>query len=143
MVEYDNSAPIRHHRDLRVWQEAMRLVEEVYRVTDLLPDGERFVLVAQMRRAAISVPSNIAEGYGRDGRRDYRRHVRIATGSLCELETQLVIAGRLGYVTREQAADAWTLIQNLGKMLHALARKLGQSPPSPRSPSPEARTPHG
>ena len=106
------------------------LVEEVYRITATFDPDERFVLVPQMRRAAVSVPSNIAEGYGRRDRGDYRRHVSFANGSLKELETQLIIAGRLKLVTRISATKAWGLLQDVGKMLNRLLASL-EDPPRP------------
>jgi four helix bundle protein len=114
------------HRDLDVWIKAMDLVEETYRLTRGFPDEERFGLTAQMRRAAVSVPSNIAEGYGRADRGNYRQHVSIANGSLKELETQLIIAGRLQFVSRASAARAWSLLQDVGKMLTRLQGSLRQ-----------------
>jgi len=89
----------RVHHDLQVWQEAMHFVEIVYRVTSVFPDSEKFGLVSQMQRAAVSVPSNIAEGAGRSGDKELLRFLYIARGSLCELETQFLIAQRLGYIS--------------------------------------------
>jgi len=102
----------------------MDLLDEIYIVTKKLPSDERFILVSQMRRAALSVPSNIAEGYGRKHRGEYVHHVSIAFGSLCELETQLIVCGRQKYITKEQAAKAWELIQRTGKMLNKLLSSL-------------------
>lgn len=87
----------RRHHDLQVWQNAVALVKSVYSLTKALPDEERFGLTAQMRRAAISVPSNVAEGAGRSSRREFYRFLGIARGSLCEVETQLRIGLDLGY----------------------------------------------
>lgn len=111
------------YRDLQVWGKAMSLVEEVYRLTNGFPDAERFGLSSQIQRAAVSVPSNIAEGHARGGG-DYSRHVSIARGSLAELETQLEIAVRLRYVTREQVKAAWKLSQEVGRMSNALSQVL-------------------
>lgn len=113
------------YRSLDVWQKAMTLVEAVYSVGRAMPDGERFGLTSQLQRAAVSVPSNIAEGYGRGGG-DYRRFVLIARGSLMELETQLELAVRLGLVERPIVADAWPLTQDVGRMLTRLAGALGK-----------------
>ncbi|MEM7626323.1 MAG: four helix bundle protein [Planctomycetota bacterium] len=117
---------IESYRDLEVWQTSIEEVEEIYRLVKVFPEDERFALTLQMRRAVISVPSNIAEGYGRNTRKEYLRHLAIANGSLKEVETQLIIAGRLGYVSRDDAAKAWSLLQSVGKMLTALRK-------SPRS----------
>lgn len=112
------------YRDLEVWQAAMDLVEEVYRVTVGFPDDEKFGLISQMRRASVSIPSNIAEGYGRRDRGDYLRHLSFANGSLKELETQLIIVGRLKITTREKLSKAWKLAQSTGKMLGRLIAAL-------------------
>ena len=85
-------------RNLVVWQKAIALVTEIYRSTQSFPSDERFGLTAQIRRAAVSVPSNIAEGQGRISRGEFRQFLGHAKGSLCEVETQLVIANNLGYL---------------------------------------------
>nr|WP_298249125.1 four helix bundle protein [uncultured Halomonas sp.] len=89
---------MRKHQQLRVWQEAMKLVVAVYAITSSFPVSERYGLVSQMQRAAVSVPSNIAEGAARGSKADFLRFLYIARGSLSELETQLQIAQRLGYL---------------------------------------------
>lgn len=116
--------PLDSYRDLLVWQKAVELVVATYELTHIFPNDERFGLIAQMRRAAVSIPSNIAEGYGRNHRGDYLRHLSIANGSLKEVETQLIVAGRLDYVTKEQAATVWGLTQEVGKLLWRLKRSL-------------------
>jgi four helix bundle protein len=88
----------RGHRELRVWQQAIELVEHVYKVTDAFPKAETYGLAQQMRRAAVSVPSNIAEGAARKGTRELLRFASIASGSLSELDTQVEVAVRLGYI---------------------------------------------
>ena len=95
----------RSHHDLVAWQVALDLVEAVYRLTDRFPSNEQFGLTAQIRRAAVSVPSNVAEGAGRIGEREFLRFLGIARGSLSEVETQLHIAHRLGYVDDWKEAD--------------------------------------
>ncbi len=117
---------IRSYRDLHVWQRAVELVEEIYRISTGFPPDERFGLTAQIRRAAVSIPSNIAEGYGRRRRAQYLHHLDIANGSLKEVETQLIIAGKLGFIHKEQAQQAWSLLQDTGKMLTGLIRSLDQ-----------------
>ena len=89
------TARIRSYRDLVVWQKGMDLVTSCYEATESLPDNERYGLTNQVRRAAISVPANIAEGYGRYHLGDYIRHLRVANGSLFELETELLLIERL------------------------------------------------
>jgi four helix bundle protein len=96
--------------DLRVWQKSMILVEDVYRLTSSFPTTERFGITSQMRRAAISIPSNIAEGYGRGTRGEYLNQLSVANGSVCELETLLYLAERLSYA---QFKALETMRQNL------------------------------
>jgi len=115
---------LKSYRNLDVWRRAMDLVEEVYRISKGFPAEEKFGLTGQIRRAAVSIPANIAEGYGRLHRGDYLRHLSIANGSLMELETHLIIAGRLEYVKREQAKKAWDLIRETSKMLTAIIKSL-------------------
>lgn len=112
------------YRELEVWQVAMDLCEEVYRVSADFPADERFGLISQIRRAAVSVPSNIAEGYGRINRGEYVHHVSIARGSLYETETQLTLAVRLGLIPRECAINAWELAQRVGMMSTKLLSSL-------------------
>jgi four helix bundle protein len=124
-----NGKAVQTYRDLDVWQRAMDLVESVYRVTASFPTEERFGLTSQLRRAAVSVPANIAEGNARIHRGDYLRHLSIARGSLAELETELIAAGRLGFVTREQATPTWKLAVSTGQLLNKLIRVLSKSDP--------------
>ncbi len=119
---------LQSYRDLDVWQKAIELVEAVYRMTEGFPNDERFGLTSQMRRAAVSVPSNIAEGYGRRSRGEYRQLLGVANGSLKELETQIVIAGRLQFASKDQARPAWELAQDVGKLLHKLQASLRPKP---------------
>ncbi|MQX52382.1 four helix bundle protein [Alcanivorax sp. PA15-N-34] len=111
----------RRYQNLRVWQAAMEMAEAAYGVVTHFPDSERFGLVQQMQRSALSVPSNIAEGYGRGGDVEFRRFLRIARGSLFELETQLIVAERLGYGSR---ADLEPLIEKVFALLSGMLRKL-------------------
>jgi four helix bundle protein len=116
--------PLQHYRELTVWQKAIDLVVLVYEVTKRFPDDERFGMISQMRRAAVSIPANIAEGYGRRHRGDYLRFVSISQGSVCELETLMILSGRLRFVSREELAQPWRLAQEVGKMLRALHNAL-------------------
>ena len=116
---------IKHYRELEVWNIAMDLVIEIYFVGKKLPADERFGLIQQIQRSAVSIPSNIAEGYGRIHRGDYIHHLSMSRGSLCELETQLILCGRLGYVTKTDARKAWGLCQSIGKMLNTMLKALG------------------
>jgi four helix bundle protein len=115
---------IRSYRDLRVWQTAMDLVVEAYRLGKHLPEHERFGLGAQIRRAAVSIPANIAEGHGRLLRGEYLHHLSIARGSLKELETLLVIAERLTYLSADQVANATKLCDSTSRMLTRLRAAL-------------------
>ncbi len=115
---------LKSYRDLLVWQKAMELVEAVYLLTGKLRVGERYGLVAQMRRAAISIPSNISEGYGRSHRGDYLHHLSIANGSLKEVETQLLLCVRLGFVRNADIEKALKLADELGRMLASLMQRL-------------------
>jgi four helix bundle protein len=117
-------ASIRSFKDLDAWQAAMKLTVEVYRVVKQLPVTERFELAAQMRRAAVSVPSNIAEGQanGRGGR--YRHHVRIALGSWAELVTHLELLKVLHLVDLTELARMETQLEKTGQLLHGLLRSL-------------------
>ena len=111
------------HKELIVWQKAMDLVIAIYRLTSLFPKTEVYGLASQMQRAAVSVPSNIAEGHGLKQTQAYARHLAIANGSLTELETQLEIARRLGYITAENESVI-DQAREVGRMLAGLRRSL-------------------
>lgn len=102
----------------------MELAEEVYRLTELLPETEKYGLSSQLQRASASIPANIAEGYGRSHRGDYLRHLSIARGSLMEVETHLILAVRVKKLERENAVKAWELAQEVGKMLTQMIRSM-------------------
>jgi four helix bundle protein len=112
------------YRDLLVWQKAMNLVEEAYRFTEDFPRNEEFGLKSQMRRAAVSVPTNIAEGQGRRHPKVFREFVNIAQGSLSELETQIELALRLHFLSPPQCESLGVQCQEVGKMLHGLNHTL-------------------
>lgn len=117
---------LKSYRDLKVWQLGMQLAEDAYRVTKTFPDEERFGLTSQLRRAAVSIPANVAEGYGRIHRGDYVRHLSVARGSLLECETFLALAVRLKLVRRDEIKGSWKIAQDLGKALNALIHALGK-----------------
>ncbi|MGL6074472.1 MAG: four helix bundle protein [Fimbriiglobus sp.] len=121
--------PLQSYRDLSVWQKAMDLVEMSYNITKRFPKEELFGLTNQLRRAAVSIPANIAEGYGRSHRPDYLRFLAIARGSLFELETHLILCGRLEYASREDLTPIWQTCQEVGKMLRRLIEVLKNSNP--------------
>ena len=112
------------YKDLIVWQKAIDLSLEVYRLVKLLPKIETYGLADQMRRAAVSIPSNIAEGKGRNSAREFVHFLSIARGSQKELETQIYLCTRLEYFTEEDASTAFNLCEEVGKMLNALIIKL-------------------
>jgi four helix bundle protein len=115
---------VRSYRDLVVWQKSMDLVERVYRMTKVFPPEEMYGLCSQLRRAAVSIPSNIAEGQARKSRAEFLRFLSIAQGSRAEVETQTLIAERLGYVTNHQISEILSLLAEIAKMLHTLRTKL-------------------
>jgi four helix bundle protein len=108
------------HKKLEVWRKAVDLVVAVYQVTSRFPPDERFGLTAQVQRAAISVPSNIAEGAARGSSRGFVNHLHIARGSLSELDTQLIIAHRLGYLDEQEAARLGLRLIEIDRMLNGL-----------------------
>jgi four helix bundle protein len=112
------------YRDLTVWQRSIELSVAIYDLTRKFPADELYGLTSQLRRAAVSVPSNIAEGYGRASRQDYRRFVSMARGSALEVQTQLIIAGKLGYVAESFILPIQGLVDEIAKMLWALMEKL-------------------
>jgi four helix bundle protein len=115
---------IQSYKDLRVWQMSMDLAVAAYRATSGFPAEERYGPTSQIRRAAASVPANIAEGYGRDIRGSYIQHLRIAQGSLKELETHLILAHRIGLLAEESLNDLATQCDDIGRMLRSLIRTL-------------------
>ncbi len=118
---------IQSHRDLVVWQKAMDLVVEVYELTKALPKAEEYRLTAQVTRAVVSVPANIAEGHARATARDFAHFLSIARGSLMETETLLTLAGRLGYVAPDRTDKAFALITEISKMLTSLRKRISPS----------------
>lgn len=121
------ASEIRSFRDLIAWQKAMELCQQVYAISKDHPAEERFGLTAQMRRAAVSVPSNIAEGYGRRRKGDYLRFLNIALGSLCELETQMILSTRLGFTDSDKAGPAMDLLREVDRILCGLIRAVRDS----------------
>lgn len=111
-------------KELQVWQRAMKLVKEVYIITTTFPNEERYGLVAQMRRSAVSIPSNIAEGHTRQTKREFKQFLAIARGSAAELQTQLILAGDLGFVAKEKIQPIQEEIEILAKMMSSLYGKV-------------------
>ena len=112
------------HKDLRVWQQSIEMVTSIYLMTKAFPKDELFGLVSQMRRAAVSVPSNIAEGYARGSEREKLHFLHISSGSMSEIETQLLLSLNLGYVTQETFDELSEKITSLWKQLNALISSL-------------------
>ncbi len=115
---------IKSYRDLRVWQDAMGLAEHCYRLTHAFPREETFGLSAQIRRSATSIPANIAEGHGRENTQSFIQYLRIAQGSLKELETHLMLAERIGLVANAKIEGCLARCEELGKTIRSLIRAL-------------------
>ncbi len=113
-----------HYSQLTVWKKAMQLTEKVYQIIPFFPPEERYALAAQIRRAVVSIPSNIAEGCGRQTDREFRQFLYIARGSVYEVETQLHIAIRQSYITNQQALPIFQECSEVAKMLYFFAQKL-------------------
>ena len=112
------------YKELVVWQKSMQVVKEVYTMVRKLPKEEQYGLSDQMRRAAVSMPSNIAEGFGRHATKDYSRFLTIARGSKYELETQIRICIMLDYLSENDVKETLCLLDEVGKMLNSLINKL-------------------
>jgi len=108
------------HKDLRVWQQSMDLVSMIYMMTKSLPKEELFGLVSQIRRASVSIPSNIAEGYARGTDREKLHFLRISSGSMSEVETQLIMCMKLGYISQEQYDEISEKLTAVWKQLNSL-----------------------
>ena len=114
-------------RKLQIWIDGMNLVDDIYNATDKFPKHELFGLATQMQRSATSVPSNIAEGSGKSSNKDFARFLSISVGSLFELETQVLIAERRGYIDNSQSQDLQNKIIRLEKMINTFKEKLDPS----------------
>lgn len=138
-------AEIRTHRDLEAWQAGMDLAVEVYRLTRGLPAEERFGLTAQARRAATSIPANIAEGHGRRTTGDFLQSLSIARGSLAELQTHLELMVRLDFVSRAAVKPIWQMTVRTRMLINGLVRAIeprrGRAQGRSRTPHPASRTP--
>lgn len=128
-------------QDLKVWQRSHALVLEIYRLTKSFPDAERFGIISQLRRAATSVPTNIAEGTKRQGRQDYARFINMAEGSLAETEYLVLLSRDLGYLSPKASEAALAETGEIARMLNALRVKIEQAIPTKRQPTnPAQRT---
>ena len=117
-------AYLKSYKEMIVWQKAMQLVEEVFILTDDFPKSEIYGIISQMRRAAISIPSNIAEGYGRKSAKEYSQFYSIAYGSALELETQLIIAKRLKLADEKNFYKTENLLEEVLKMLNVMTSRM-------------------
>lgn len=115
---------MRNFKELIVWQKSVDLVAEVYTITRGFPEEEKYALVNQMRRAAVSIPSNISEGHMRATKKDFKHFLTMARGSCAELETQFFIAEKLRYINLEKRDDILLRIEEVSKMLSSLSSKL-------------------
>lgn len=113
-----------HYRELIVWRKAMDLAREIYRLAPLLPKEETFGMRSQITRAAVSVPANIAEGWARESERERAQFLAIAQGSLAETETFLTLCEEIGWLHTAETAQLRSLIEEVGKMLSTMRRKL-------------------
>ena len=115
---------MRNYKELMVWQKAVGLVREIYKKTAQFPESERFGLTAQIRRAAVSIPANIAEGWGRGTTKEYIQFLLIARGSLMEVETQVIIARELMYLAERDLNSLQAQLEEVGRMLNGLIQSL-------------------
>ena len=120
----NNKVAARNYRELIVWQESIKLAKAVYKLTEKFPRQETYALADQIRRAVVSVPSNIAEGQARKAPGDFRRFLHISLGSLAEVDTQLILAQEFGYLSKEDIDSMDEQIQTLRKKLYALINSL-------------------
>lgn len=120
----DNKVSAKNYRELIVWQEGIKLAKFVYKLTEKFPRQETYALADQVRRAVVSVPSNIAEGQARKAPGDFRRFLHIALGSLAEVDTQLILAQEFGYLNKEDTKMLDDQIQRLRKKIYALINSL-------------------
>ena len=115
---------LKHYKELLVWQKSYKLCLKIYGIAPNLPSEEKFGLTSQIKRSAVSIPSNIAEGYGRKTTADYIRMLYISYGSVCELETQILLAGDLGFVEESKLKSLNDDIDEIERMLKALIKSL-------------------
>ena len=116
---------MKSYRDLIVWQKSMKLVTQIYLITKGFPKEELYGLTPQIRRSCVSIPSNIAEGYGRNSTNDYVRFLQIASGSLYELQTQLEICLNLDYLSKQRFEEIYEQSREIERMLSSLIKKVG------------------
>jgi four helix bundle protein len=118
---------IQSYRDLIIWQKSVTLVTKIYEVTGSFPASEMYGLTNQLRRCAVSIPSNIAEGYGRKSTADYKRFLQIGVGSLYEMQTQVEISFNLAYISKKQYDELMSLSIEIDKMMYSIIQKIKYS----------------
>ncbi len=114
---------VKSYEDLIVWQKSVCLLEEIYTLTSAFPKSELFGLTSQLNRSAVSIPSNIAEGFGRRSREEFKRYLKIALGSLYELKTQVLISNRLGFINQQEMDSVEALSLSIDKIIHTILKK--------------------
>jgi four helix bundle protein len=117
-------------KELQVWQKGIELVEMVYKITATFPEEEKYGLRTQMRRAAVSIPSNIAEGHLRKTAKDFKQFIAIARGSCAELETQIIISYKLAFIQEDNFSNLSSKVEELSKMLSSFYSKINSKPPT-------------
>jgi len=122
---------LKNYKELKVWKKSYELCLEIYRVTAKFPKEEKYGLTSQIRRSVVSIPSNIAEGYGRKTTKDYIRMLYISYGSVCELETQILLAGDLDLIEKGELSKLNKDIAEIERMLKALIKSLENKPSNP------------
>jgi four helix bundle protein len=122
--------PVRDYKDLTVWQKGIDIVDEIYSITDKFHGHELYCLTSQMRRAAVSIPSNVAEGFARRHAKEYKQFLYVASGSCAELDTHVIIASRRGYLTKGKSEELAELINHEVRMLVSLINKIEHREPS-------------
>jgi four helix bundle protein len=117
---------VRDYTELIAWKKAMAFVTDIYKISENFPSRELYGLSSQLRRAAVSIPSNIAEGQGRRSTKEFKHFLSNAQGSLCEVETQVRIAGNLGYISQQTVEELLDKAGEIGRILHGLQASLGE-----------------
>jgi len=123
-VNSDKRARVKSFKDLEIWQRGIKLVEDIYKATDDFPEEEIYGLTSQIRKAAVSIPSNIAEGFARYFKKEYRQFLYVTLGSCAELATQIVIASKLDYLKKKKAGQLTDEIEQISKMTMSLIKKI-------------------
>jgi len=123
-VNSDKRARVKSFKDLEIWQRGIKLVEDIYKATDAFPEEEIYGLTSQIRKAAVSIPSNIAEGFARYFKKEYRQFLYVTLGSCAELTTQIAIASNLGYMKEKKAGELTDEIEQISKMTMSLIKKI-------------------